>query len=83
MNWIKRIFGKKVKEKQCAIDSVIHWVSMVDCRPSVHHKRYLVYGIDVGLHFQTWYQPHNTSIGWWGDNNAITHYAEIPKPPCV
>lgn len=22
MNWIKRIFGKKVKEKQCAIDSV-------------------------------------------------------------
>ena len=23
MNWIKRIFGKKVKEKQCAIDSVI------------------------------------------------------------
>ncbi len=23
MNWIKRIFGKKVKEKQCDIDSVI------------------------------------------------------------
>jgi hypothetical protein len=22
MNWIKRIFGKKVKEEQCAIDSV-------------------------------------------------------------
>ena len=27
MNWIKRIFGKKVKEKQCAIDSVSNCLS--------------------------------------------------------
>lgn len=81
MNCIKKIFGKKVKEKQCAIDSVIHWVSMSERTPHQHHARFLVYDEHNNLQFQTWYQP--TDVGWWGDNPWVTHWAEIPKPPCV
>ena len=82
MNWVKKIFGKKEKEKQCAIDGVIHWVSMSESEPPPKKARYLVCKEDGEMEFQNWYCPNGR--GWWYNNiTEITHWAEIPKPPCV
>lgn len=80
MNWVKRLFTKKVV-KQCAIHGVIHWVSMNDKKPSKHRGRYLIYDEEGNMEFETWYRLIDAE--YWGENTMVTHWAEIPKPPCV
>jgi hypothetical protein len=79
MNWIKKLLGLKT-EKQCAIHGVIHWVAIKKQQPPNETKRYLTFK-DGEMVFQTWYYVNGN--GYWYDYLGVTHWADIPKPPCV
>ena len=79
MNWINKILGLKDK-KQCAIHGVIHWVAVKKEQPPNETKRYLTFK-DGEMVFQNWYYVNGN--GYWHDYLDVTHWANIPKPPCV
>ena len=60
--------------------SVINWVSVKDKLPPNENKRYLTYKNNEMV-FQNWYYVNGS--GYWYDYLGVTHWCEIPKPPCL
>lgn len=60
--------------------SVINWVSVKDKLPPNKTKRYLTYK-DNEMVFQNWYYVNGS--GYWYDYLGVTHWCEIPEPPCL
>lgn len=62
------------------LHNVINWVSIKDELPPNKTKRYLTYK-DNEMVFQNWYYVDGS--GYWYDYLGVTHWCEIPKPPCL
>ena len=60
--------------------SVINWVSVKDKLPPNKTKRYLTYKNNEMV-FQNWYYVNGS--GYWYDYLNVTHWCEIPEPPCL
>jgi len=66
--------------KNCFIPNVMQWVVAKEQQPSDETKQYLVLR-DGNVEFDTWY--HRDGKSYWYNYLGITHWAEIPKPPCA
>jgi hypothetical protein len=64
---------------QCAIQNVNNWVAVKDQLPPDESKRYLVVR-DGNVEFDKWI--FNGKKGFWWDYIGITHWMQIPEPPC-
>ena len=64
---------------QCAIQNVNNWVAVKDQLPPNENKKYLVVR-DGNVEFDKWI--FNGTEGFWWDYMGITHWMQIPEPPC-
>ena len=76
---IKRVI-KEGKEHKLNLSAVIHWVAIKEQKPPNKNKRYLTFK-DGEMIFQNWHYTNGN--GYWYDYLGVTHWTEIPKPPCV
>ena len=74
-----------IQEEQLTIPDVsqqcaIHWVAVKKEDPPNETKRYLTFK-NGEMVFQNWY--YTNGVGYWWDYLGVTHWAEIPNPPCT
>tara|TARA_R100000935_G_C2693051_1_gene107276 strand:+ start:191 stop:502 length:312 start_codon:yes stop_codon:yes gene_type:complete len=62
------------------LSDVIHWVAIKEQKPPNKNKRYLTFK-DGEMIFQNWHYTNGN--GYWYDYLGVTHWTEIPKPPCL
>ena len=61
------------------ITDVIHWVAN-ETPPPNKTKQYLVCR-NGRVEIHDWF--YRDGLGYWWNYLGITHWAELPKPPCV
>lgn len=66
--------------KQLTLTDAINWVAFKNEQPPNETKRYITFK-DGEMVFQNWYYVNGN--GYWYDYSGVTHWANIPKPPCV
>jgi hypothetical protein len=77
---------KETTNPPLLIADVINWVAVEDSLPPAYFGDVLVYLTETKLVRLAWYQPWTGC--WWfttssNKKTGISHWAEIPKPPCL
>ena len=66
--------------KPCTIHGVSNWVAVIDELPPNENKKYLV--IREGeIEICKWMYREN-GRGYWWNYLGITHWMQLPEPPC-
>lgn len=72
--------NEQAETKPCTIHGVSNWVAVMDELPPNENKKYLV--IRGGeIEICKWMYREN-GRGYWWNYLGITHWMELPKPPC-
>ena len=73
--------NRELKKEHDAKLPVVQWVSVMDELPPNKNKKYLVIR-DGEIEIGKWMYRKN-GRGYWWNYLGITHWMQIPDPPCV
>jgi hypothetical protein len=77
---------KNTQTEQCTIPSVMHWVAVEDRLPNEHEDVMVYcYGNRKSKHFPNLQFMKQSSFynGEFECTEDVTHWAELPEPPCA
>ena len=84
MNLIKRITDRFRRKPLLVKPAVIHWVAITEKMPE-SGQCVLIYSKNGGVAEGAWIgaKGHFEQWRWNSIKDDVTHWAELPEPPCV
>lgn len=69
--------------KLCNLQNVINWVALEEKLPSTEGNFYLAWYDNCCISKAVWHGGSFTAVEQGWEDETPTHWAELPKPPCL